>query len=34
MKKADNTAKSLLNAVKDQILQQRWFKFGKSPTLS
>jgi len=34
MKKADYTAKSLLNAVKDQILQQRWFKFGKSPTLS
>jgi len=34
MKKANHTALSLLDAVKDQILQQRWFKFGKSPTLS
>jgi hypothetical protein len=34
MKKANYTANSLLDAVKDQILQQRWFKFGKSPTLS
>jgi hypothetical protein len=32
--KKNHTDLSLVVAVKDQLLQQRWFKFGKSPTLS